>query len=111
MRGGTTRRRFVTTAGKLVMGLTAVAGGLVKFQPTALALAGGCNVYEGGLPDGACEFGCLGYCMDSGSSCCSYGSGYNDYACILCDSYCQPAQVVVYCRTPNDGSYFCAHYC
>lgn len=114
---GISRRRFLGWGSKLVVGATALVGGLVKFTPTALADPWGsdpCDFCQLAgpqfLPDEECDIPCTGVCTTF-LSVCWFGDCTTCFAQIYCGGVgCAPARVVVKCRT-SYGSYFCGRYC
>lgn len=71
---GVTRRRFVEWGSKLMIGLTALLGGVVGFAPTALAAV---NCLPGTKKNlFGCFYGCVGPCLCNGDSCCKYGGNF-----------------------------------
>src|SRR5262245_14652859 len=78
-----TRRRFLTTGSKLVLAATAAVGGLVKFQPSALAVT--CDAVAPFTVSDCC-FSCIGQCS-SLVSCCPYGCS-GELCCIQCNILC-----------------------
>jgi len=96
-----------------MVALTAVAGGLIKFTPTAWAQDPAAGIrcdfdYNPGLYE--CSHDCLGACVGVGESKCFYGPGAYDYAEIICASTCRRARVVVHCTGGGHG-FFCGRFC
>lgn len=112
---GWSRRGFLGLGTKLVVGATAVFGGLVQFRPTP-AYAYTCFTAPSTIDCNYCNVtGCIGLCVFSGNySCCTYyeTEEYYDETCcfcppVSCDS--PPYRTVADCG--GSYCYSCCIYC
>jgi hypothetical protein len=101
------RRWFLSWIGKAAIAVTAVAGGLVRFEPTASAI----NCYPGStlnIPYPHCDISCIGWCSTTGESCPFGPDPEQEFFC-LCSMYCIYARPVCYCE--NGAGFCCCQLC
>ena len=104
-----TRRRFGKWTAKLVLGTTAIFGGLVGFAPTDAFAVSCLPGTKQNFP--FCTIGCVGPCLCSGNSCCN--NGIQNVCCNCTDACGECAQapfarVVQVCSV---NGYFCCVAC
>lgn len=109
--GVTSRRRLFGAATKAAVALTALAGGFVRFSPTAVAQAGCIPGTVQNIPYFQCAIGCVGFCSPSFSVCTWYWSGGQaDCVATCAQQNCGTFRASVTCLSGGNG-YCCARYC
>jgi len=104
----TSRKGFLGWAGKALIALTAVTGGLVKFAPTAWAVT--CNFGYNQTIFPQCQTSCIGSCVSwDKSSCCPTDQQNGVWACEGNPPQLRNFKVVASCSGGN--GYYCGVYC
>ena len=101
-----TRRKFVGWGVKGGLGVTALAGGLVGFTPTAAEAANPCipGTREN-ISSLICEHACIGPCSTNYSPC-TFNSSYAPFIC-FCGNRCGPPRARATCNCSIFGPNYC----
>jgi len=102
------RRGFLRFVVILGTGITSVVGGLVGYQPSAMA-APRCDATPPQFTGCGLNYRpCIGPC-DASISCCRHADGANGSKCCGCRFVCGNARVVVYAS--GKSCYYCCQRC